>query len=152
MSNEEEDYEVMQERIQKSNALYLDAFYVYLTKEKKLTEKTALKHANNVAFFGNDFVLGSESEALDQAIPFIGGYLGSWFIRKCMWSTPKAINENVLSFKKFYVWMYQNQHVKAEALADFLILVKEEKDEWLGRCAKYNDPESEGDLEDIFPW
>ncbi len=105
MSNEE-DYEVMQERIQKANARYLDAFYVHLTKEKKLTEKTALKHANNVAFFGNDFVLNYESETLDQAIPFIGGYLGSWFIRKCMWSTPKAINENITSFKKFYVWMF----------------------------------------------
>ena len=145
---EEEDYEVMQERIQRANAKFLDKFYIYLTEEKKLAEKTALKHANNIAFFGNDFVLNYESETLDNASNFIGEYLGSWFIRKCMWSSPTAIKENIISFKKFYTWMKDNSHISKEDYATLLEIIKEEKDEWLKTCTKYNDPEV--DFDDVF--
>jgi len=120
--------------------------------KKKLSEKTASTHTYNVAFFGNDFVLNYEDETLDQAIPFIDEFLGSWFIRKCMWSTPTAIKANITSLKKFYTWMAENKHISPEDLAEFTVTVKKEKEEWLDRCTKYNDPSGEFDIEDIFPW
>ena len=146
----EEDYEDMCKRIQRANAKFLDAFHTYLTDEKKLTEKTALKHGNNIAFFGNDFVLNYESGTLDQASAFISVFLGSWFIRKCMWSSPTAIKENILSFKKFYLWMKNNNHISKEDYTTLLSTIKEEQTEWLETCRKYNDPAV--DFEDVFPY
>jgi len=151
MSHQEEDYDVMKERIETVNFEFLDAFYIHLTEEKKISEKTASVHTYSVAFFGNDFVLNYESETLDQAIPFIDEFLGSWFIRKCMWSTPIVIKQNITSFKKFYTWMHQNKHISSEDLARLTLTIKEGKKEWIDRCTKYNDPSGEFDMEDVFP-
>ena len=148
----EEDDEAQQDRIYKFNEKFLDAFYKHLTVDKKLTKKTGLDHMSRVDFFGNNFACDYEGVTLDHAIPFISEYLGSWFIRKCMWSTPKAIKENITSFKKFYVWMQQEEHISQQTLDDLLLIFKKEKEEWLDTCTKYNDPEGGFDIEDLFPW
>lgn len=150
MPNQEEDYEVMRERIEKTNAKYLEGFYEYLTQEKNLSEKSASKHVHSIRFYGNDYVLNYEGKTLDNALYAIDGFLGSWFIRKCMWSSPAAIQQNITSFKKFYRWMMENGHIDPAHHSAFLVEIKEGKDEWLERCRKYNDPTF--DIEEIFPW
>lgn len=147
---EEDEFEVMSKRVKKKNTQYLNEFYKYLTEEKKLNEKTASKHTSNIEFFGNSYVLCYEGQPLDSAILKIDEFLGSWFIRKCMWSTPAAIKQYITSFKKFYRWMLDNQHIDKEDYAVLLREIKEEQDDWLDRCLKFNSPDC--DVEDIFPW
>jgi hypothetical protein len=147
---EEDEFEVMSKRVKKKNTQYLNGFYKYLIEEKKLNEKTASKHASNIEFFGNSYVLCYEGEPLDKAILEIDEFLGSWFIRKCMWSTPTAIKQYITSFKKFYRWMLDNKHIDKEDYAELLLIIKEEQENWLDRCQKFNSPDC--DIEDIFPW
>ena len=144
---DEEDYDDMVERIQKANFPFLDDFYQYQL-DFGLSENTASKHLSNIDFYGNEYLLNYEGETLDKGMFFIGLYLGSWFIRKCMWSSPSAIKQNITSFKKFYKWMSEKGHISKEDYAKFLLLIKEEKDEWIETAQKYNDPNV--DFEDDF--
>ncbi len=148
MMDEEEDYDDMVARIQKANASFLDDFYQYLL-DSGLSENTAGKHLTNIDFYGNEYLLNYEAETLDKGVFPIGSYLGSWFIRKCLWSSPTSVKQNITSFRKFYKWMREQGHISKETYAEFLLLLKEEKDEWIETSRRYNDPSV--DFEDVFP-
>ncbi len=146
---EEDDYEAMLNRISSANETVIGKFAEHL-QIKKLSKKTIEKHCSNIAFYGNDYVANySDDEVtVDQASLSISGFLGSWFIRKCMWSSEAAIKEYITSFKKFYGWLHETEALSTEDHNDFLQMLKEEKNQWLETVRKYNDPDT--DFEEVF--
>ena len=147
MPEKEEDYEVMQERIMKANESILNDFYAELLKQG-LTEKTALKHGNNLAFFGNDFLLNYESATLVEGIEHFPYFIGSWFIRKAMWSDETTVKDNIVAAKKFYTYLDGRGQIEERALQQLLDCIKEEKETWLETVRKYNNPDI--DFEEVF--
>ena len=85
--------------------------------------------------------MGDGTEMLDM-------FLGYFFIRKCMWSTPGTIKSTAASIKKFYKCM--SEHGKV-AVSDYEYLcteIKENMEYWQNDCAIYNDP----DAPNPFAW
>jgi hypothetical protein len=145
----EEDYDVMQKRISKANEKLMKKFAEHLL-EKKLTTKTIEKHCSNMDFYGNDYLLNYESCTLTEGSDCVSPFLGSWFIRKCMWSSQTTMKEYITSFKKFYGWMYDTGKLSKNDYDLLLFTNKEEKETWLETVRKYNDPDI--DFEDVFPY
>jgi hypothetical protein len=77
----------------------------------------------------------------------LDGFLGDWFIRKAMWSTPATIKQNITSFKKFYRCMLEKEFIKKEDYEQLIDDIKNEGEEWLEKCAYYNDPDGDYDPE-----
>ena len=103
-----EDFEEQVELIEKENKKLLSAFKKGL-KEKGLTEKTIRNHIDNVDFYINDFLCYYEPTNAQEGCSgyAINRFLGDWFIRKAMWSSPAQVKSNAASIKKFYGWMLE---------------------------------------------
>lgn len=130
---------------QDKNDAYLDEFDAYLEKAG-LADKTIGKHLQNVGFFVNTFlVYDAFEEPVDAADgwKYVDDFLGYFFIRKCMWSTPNSIKQNITSFKKFYACMLENGHVSKEDYDELLLTIKDNKDAWLEDCRDYNTPSND---------
>lgn len=69
----------------------------------------------------------------------IDDFLGYFFIRKCMWSTPSTIKSNVASIKKFYKSMFQRGHIDIFDYKELTETISDNMDCWLGDCEAYND-------------
>lgn len=75
-------------------------------------------------------------------------FLGFFFIRKCMWSTPATVKSTAASIKKFYKCMLDHNKIK-KSHYDFLCDdIKENMQQWQEDCAAYNDP----DAPNPFDW
>ena len=148
-SDSDSDYDEMVERISSKNKATLLKFEAYLQK-KKLSVKTIKQHSSNIAFYGNSFIMNyaDEEMTVDKAPFYINTFLGSWFIRKCMWASQPSIKSYITSFKKFYGWLHEEGSLTTEDHKEFLQMIKDEKDEWLETMRKYDD--SDVDFEDIF--
>ena len=95
-------YEADCKRIRKANDKLLEDFGAWL-ENAGLKEKTIRGHVGNVDFYINDFLLYDDVvEAKDGALD-IGMFLGYWFIKKAMWSSPAQIKSNAASLKKFWL-------------------------------------------------
>jgi len=66
------------------------------------------------------FLLRSEPLEMEQGCFMADEFLGDFFIRKCMWSTPGSIRSSAASFKKFYKCMLERGAEEKESY-DFLI-------------------------------
>lgn len=69
-------------------------------------------------------------------------FLGDFFIRKCMWSTPGTIKSTAASIKKFYKSMLAHGRIQK---SDYEILctdIKDRMEYWQEDCAAFNDPGS----------
>lgn len=84
--------------IQKTNNLLLQLFEEDLVKSE-LKEKTINRHLSNVDFFLNEFLIRAGALPMEEGISMLDEYLGNFFIRKCMWSTPANIKTNATSIK-----------------------------------------------------
>lgn len=107
-----------------------------------LSQKTINRHLNNVDFYINEYLLREEPLTMDAGITRLDMFLGNFFIRKCMWSTPGTIKSTAASIKKFYKCM--TDHGKIEkSHYDFLCSdIKENMEQWQSDCALFNDPDS----------
>ena len=75
---------------------------------------------------------------MDKGVSGLDMFLGWFFIRKCMWSTPGTIKSTAASIKKFYKCMPDNKIDEK----DYKLLcddIKENMEEWQYDCAMYND-------------
>ena len=79
----------------------------------------------------------------------IGIFLGYWFIRKAMWSSPVQIKSNAASLKKFYTFMHENGKVMKKDLDELKERIKDEMPEWIATMERYDDP-SITDMEEIW--
>lgn len=140
------NYEIYEQKcheIRMSNKICLEEF-----KEDLLTaglkENTIKRHLQNVNFYINTFLLREEALEMICGTGYfcIDDFLGSFFIRKCMWSTPKTIKSNAASIKKFYKSMYQRKYIDKSDYSELTETIKDNMDFWLEDCESYNDPNS----------
>ena len=138
------------ERIREINNDLLEVFRSDL-EAAGLTEKTIDRHVSNVDFYINEYLLWEDALPMDDGMGGeIGMFLGYFFIRKCMWSTPASIKSNAASFKKFYKCMMEHGKVEKSDYEDMCKYIKERLPKWQADCAQYNDPDSESPFESYF--
>ena len=121
------------------NDTYLDEFEAWLL-ESGLKEKTIQNHLRNVEFFINDYLQREGASDVEEGCQRVDDFLGYFFIRKCMWSTPSSIRQNAASLKKFYKCMVEKGHVGQRDLDLLLATIKEQMPLWIEDCEKFNDP------------
>ena len=133
------EYEKECKKIRSDNEEYLGIFQSELI-NKDLSERTIRSHLNNVDFYINTFLLREESIPMNQGCWYVDMFLGDFFIRKCMWSTPSSIKSTASSLKKFYKCMLEHNKVEKEDYTVFTEIIKDNMEEWLDDCRQYNDP------------
>ena len=136
-----EEYEKKCEEIRERNEDYLEEFWEDLV-SAGLKEKTIKRHYQNVDFYINTYLLREEPlEMTHGTNPFyIGDFLGYFFIRKCMWSTPSTVKSTAASIKKFYKSMVQRGYIDESDYRYLVETIREDIDQWMDDCEAYNDP------------
>jgi hypothetical protein len=137
------EYEQKCSEIRKRNASYLDEFWEDLS-NAGLKEKTMNKHYQNVDFYINTYLLREEPLEMKCGTDSfkIDGFLGNFFIRKCMWSTPGTIKSTAASIKKFYSSMLQRGYIDESDYRELVETIKCNMDSWLEDCEAYNNPDA----------
>ena len=78
---------------------------------------------------------------MNEGVGMTDMFLGDFFIRKCMWSTPSTIESTAVSIKKFYKCMMDHGKIEKRDY-DFLCSeIKENMERWQEDCALFNDPD-----------
>lgn len=134
-----DDNDKMCESIRLSNSKYLDIFEHTLL-EAGLKDHTIKRHLSNIDFYINDFLLYAEPLTMEHGIEKIDLFLGNFFIRKCMWSTPGTIKSTAASIKKFYKCMADHEIIKKTDYEFLCNEIKNKMEIWQDDCALYNDP------------
>lgn len=148
MADDYEHYEAECKKIRKKNKKLLDEFAAWL-KQSNLKEKTISNHVSNIDFYINDFLLYEDTVEAKDGVHSVGLFLGYWFIKKAMWSSPAQIKGNAASLKKFYTFMHENKRLPKADLDDLEQTIKEEMPEWIATVNRYDDPSIE-DMEDVW--
>ncbi len=136
--NEFDQYEKDCKHIRKENKKLLADFEKELNKSKK-SSKTIKKHVMNIDMYLNNFLLYYDAKSAAKGVTEIGDYLGDFFIRKCMWSSPEQTKQNVTSFRKFYAYMNSIGKVTDEELKQMQFEIKTFLPEWVEAIRAYND-------------
>lgn len=116
---------------------------------KGLTQKTVNKHLSNISFFINDYLLYYEDVEAKDGIPEVGMFLGYWFIKKAMWSSPATIKENAASLKKFYQFMLEKGEITKDDFSELKEIIKEDMPEWIATMKRYLDEDID-DMEEVW--
>lgn len=134
------DYEQKCNEIRKKNEIFLEEFIKDL-QDKDLKEKTINRHFSNVDFYINTYLLREEPlEMISGSKAFyIDDFLGYFFIRKCMWSTPSSIRSTAASIKKFYKAMFLRGHIEKSNITELMETIKDSMETWGENCETYND-------------
>lgn len=138
-----EEYEEKCDEIRKKNVAYLDEFCEDLF-NAGLKEKTINRHYQNANFYINTYLLREEPLEMKYGTNYfkINDFLGDFFIRKCMWSTPGTIKSTAASIKKFYNSMLQRENIDALGYRELIEAIKENMDRWLEDCEAFNSPDA----------
>lgn len=142
-----EKYEKECEKIRAINNELLDVFENDLT-AAGLSSKTIRSHLSNVDFYINEYLLREDAHPMEDGVGTIDDFLGYFFIRKCMWSTPSTIKGTAASIKKFYKCMLDHGKIEKNKYDELCSEIKEGMPQWQSDCAMYNDP----DADDPFEW
>jgi len=135
-------YEKDCKKIRKENKKLLEGFEKEL-KKSKLTPKTIKKHCTNIECYLDNYLLYYEAISAAKGVSEINGYLGDFFIRKCMWSTPEQTKQNATSFKKFYSYMHSIGEITDKDLDYMKFEIKNFLPEWVEEVRAYNDYDDE---------
>lgn len=139
-----EEFEKKCEEITERNAVYLNEFRQDL-KKAGLKEKTIQTHCFNIDLYIDTYLLREEPLEMREGTSseHINDFLGYYFIRKCMWSTPASIKSTAASIKKFYKSMLERGHIEKTEYDGLIFTMKNMLEEWMELCRDYNDPEVE---------
>lgn len=137
-----EEYERLCTLRREENERHLIVFEEAL-KESGLSDKTINKHLRNVSFYLNEYLLREDPAPMVEGCYRISDFLGNFFIRKCMWSTPSTIKSTAASIKKFYCCMKDNGGIETGDCEVLLAIIREEMEFWLDDCEAFNDPYSD---------
>ena len=136
-------YEEFEEKCRKIRGQNEKLLELFENDMAALSPKTIQKHLNNVDFYINTYLLREDALTMEAGIMHLDDFLGEFFIRKCMWSTPGTIKSTAASIKKFYKSMMEHGKLKKEYY-DFLCSdIRENLPRWMDDCAQYNDPDAE---------
>ena len=138
-----EEYEQKCDEIRMRNAAYLDEFEEDLL-NAGLKERTIIRHYQNVSFYIDIYLLREEPLEMKHGTASfkIDDFLGYFFIRKCMWSTPGTIKRTAASIKKFYSSMLQRGNIDESDYRELIETIKDNMAGWLEDCEAYNNPEA----------
>lgn len=127
-----EEYEQKCKEIRSRNETFLNEFREDMVKSG-LKEKTIENHCDNVEFYINTYLLRREALEMRSGATYgeLNGFLGDFFIRKCMWSSPSAIKGTAASFKKFYKSMLQRDHINEQEYKELTETIKDNMEDWL---------------------
>jgi site-specific recombinase XerD len=121
----------VQAAISKKNILLIEQFKEYLVRTG-LSESTINNHIGNIEFFSEYLTYYDPPTILTNADSSdINGFLGDWFVRKAMWSSPSSVRSNISTFKKLFKWFVIEGQYSNENYKDILDTIKTEKDCWL---------------------
>ncbi|MCF7993434.1 MAG: recombinase [Chromatiaceae bacterium] len=124
------DYEQEAERIRTENWQLIDGFKAWLA-EGGLKEKTIGKHAANVAFYINHYLLYEDALRPPAGLEATGEFFNWFFPHKALWSSVATTKETVAGLKKFYRYLAETGVVETSAYEEFLAVVKRDLPEWL---------------------
>ena len=133
------DYENECAKIRHTNDELLEIFEKDMA-ASGLSDKTIHRHLSNVDFYLNTFLLREDAHPMEDGLGMLSLFLGDFFIRKCMWSTPRTIKSTATSIKKFYQCMLNHGKIRKEAFAFLCAEIRDEMDVWQADCEAYNDP------------
>ena len=136
-----EEYEKQCKEIRAENDNLLKIFEEDL-KSKGLSEQTIGRHISNVDFYINEYLLREDARTMEEGVAAIDTFLGYFFIRKCMWSTPGTIKSTAASIKKFYKSMVDHGKVKKSHYEFLCSEIKDGMEGWQEDCVAYNDPDA----------
>ena len=138
-----EEYEQKCDEIRMRNAAYLDEFREDLF-NAGIKEKTINRHCQNANFYINTYLLREEPLEMTCGTDsfMIDDFLGHFFIRKCMWSTPGTIKSTAASIKKFYSSMLQRGNIDESDYRELIETIRDNMDCWLKDCESYNNPDA----------
>ena len=135
------EYEKQVELIKKDNKKLLTAFRKEL-EDKGLSEKTIGNHINNVSVYIDYYLCYYEPAAAQEGCNgyAVSSFLGSFFIRKAMWSSPAQVKSTSVSIKKFYGWMLKaTELIDKDSYKDLCDTIKSEMPHWQENSRSYND-------------
>lgn len=147
MSDDYDAYDDACERMRKTNEGYLELFEQSLV-DAGLSDKTIRRHISNVDFFINTYLLTYDVRPMEDGCGMVDDFLGYFFIKKCMWSTPASIKGNAATFKKFYKCMLDNNLVSKESYEELLATIKANMADWLADCEEFNNVDGNSLFED----
>ena len=136
-----EEYERECDKIRQTNEELLTLFEEEL-QDSGLSAKTVRRHLSNAEFYINEYLLREEPRPMEDGITELDMFLGFFFIRKCMWSTPGTIESTAASIKKFYKCMLNHGKISKDDYAYLCDDIKENMEQWQTDCAVYNDPDA----------
>lgn len=144
------DYDKEVKKNEKRNEKFLEEFENYL-REKNLSSKTISNHLSNVDFYLNNYLVYYDVIKMEDGVSELGGFLGDWFIRKCMWSTESTVRSTAASIKKFYQCMLELNHINEGDYKFLADTIKEDLPNWVKSVNKYNSfDEDDFEEEDIW--
>lgn len=150
MLDDQSDHDTRCQQARQENAVLLDAFSAWL-KQAGLGTATIRSHRYNLDFYLNHYLLHWDILTPAEGIGHVGEFLGDWFIRKAMWSNKTTIKANAASLKKFYAFMTERGDTEQQELTALKQQIKDELPEWIDIVERYNNPDLDPDLEDIWP-
>ena len=136
-----EKYEKECEKIRLTNEAFLSLFEEDM-ENSGLSPKTIRSHLSNVDFFINDFLLYDDAHPMEDGVGMVDMFLGDFFIRKCIWSTPGNIKTTAASIKKFFKCMVDHKKIPKKDYEFLCAEIKTNMDQWQTDCARFNDPDA----------
>ena len=134
------DYLDFSEKNEDTNHEYLLLFQEDL-ENAGLKDKTIYNHLSTANLFINDFLIYNMDATMEEGVTMLGDFLGDFFIRKCMWSTPATVKTTAVSLKKFYKSMAEHGKIEKKDYDYVCRDIKESMEYWQECCAEYNNPD-----------
>ena len=134
------DYLDFSEKNEDTNYEYLILFQEDL-ENAGLKQKTIYNHLSNADLFINEFLNYHMDATMEEGVTMLGDFLGDFFIRKCMWSTPATVKTTATSLKKFYKCMAEHGKIEKKDYDYVCRDIKESMAYWQECCAEYNNPD-----------
>lgn len=136
-----EEYERACNEIMKQNQALLSGFEASLT-AAGLSKKTIQNHMNNADLYINDFLLREDAVPPEEGLGFLDSFF-TFFIHKCMWSTPATVKSTAASLKKLYKYMMEQRKISKDDYQEFAEELKEGVPFWQSECADFNDDDDD---------
>ncbi len=130
------DYDKEVEKNTKRNEKYLIEFEDWLI-NKGLKEGTIGNHLSNVDLFINYYLNYYDIIKAEDGLDKIFDFLDDWFIRKCSWSSKSTMKGCVVSLKKFYCYMSENNYVDVNLYNKTFAYIKKNMDRILKNIDEY---------------
>jgi site-specific recombinase XerD len=138
--DDDEGEEIDEDELREQNEELLDEFEKWLA-EQGLSENTINKHASNIDFYINEYLLYYDTIRPEAGGFEIDEFLGNWFIRKAMWSDVSQIKAYATAFKKFYTFLYEKGAISADEHEEIIMGIKEGLPDWIDTMERYMSPD-----------